>query len=1413
MRNKMKYRRVLLCMVFLFSLLNCYAGISVYNSSVLKGSSINSGTINVKDDEYIYLSTNSAPYPFINHKIKDFVSLQYTGALGYTYSAPWTVTVTFNVTQYDSSGALIGTISGQTLSVTYDPNCNTTDEVYRSDYEADWGDNISIAVTNVSTSGLPSGIPPGDVELSARIVVDRYWKMTPLNAPVMSHSVNTTNNTMTMAWSYEPGAESYDVEWFFRSNYAQAGEQNFSSATRVNLSNNWYTINLAYDVGWVCFRVRSVGKMNQGSTEQLDGVWSLYDSVFVNDIEPTMNWTYSAVYAEQGKVKEGLTFFDCSTRMRQAVTEDNTHNVAIVSETFYDHEGRASVTSLPTPDATNDSRLDFYSQLNQSTGTGVEYKASDFDNDAFWASASCNATVPNGMLSSQGASNYYSPSNPLKNLGLNRAIPDAQLLPFTETLYGPDGKVAEQADPGPALAMGGHTTKYFYGTPFQSDLDIVFGSEVGSSTHYREVVMQDANGQVNVTYSNLAGNIIATSLAGNAPANLAALNEAGGTATTYTVDITNQNSINGSSSAETSTLTDDIVNVAANSNYTFQYTFDPAQFSYNCPVDALLGMYDLEIRVTDDCGNILASTATPTFSFTTTETYSVSIPTYSTSSGNSYTSANTYITYNGNALYPTGTTITFSNNSGPDGSGTVVYNDGGLLELSGCTNSSLSGSTFGGAVVSTASYSGPPNVVITYPAGSGLLFVAGQNLSFNDPISNATIATGIVVSCTAGTVTVTNVGGSRAIQGGDIIPSASVQTQINPTLSSVTTSGGGTEIVGTGLNAPVQISFTLNFPQVGTYHIVKSLSIDKTGITDALASFTALYPTVFSTTGCSGNSLSALEQQYNSNIDLSECSSCQQNCISVAAQKYPGNSSAQSNYVDSCQPACNANPVATGGVDPCATLKSSIDADMSPGGQYFDDRKALAPASQPADDGELQALIGSNWLTQFDSWLGSPSMPAGCSYPSGGYATYQALVTGWQPCYVAFFEPHHPEWCRYQACQATDCSVAYDQVLANNNSQFSYAQSTFVPPTGIAATLPGPPAAACWGSGFTAYDFLNTGSQVSNGITVTSPTSPDNNPDPTGMWKNDPFFNGSTPGVSSATIASQLGNYTNFTPGSTCTGAPAFISGMSMWQVAITEAQDAIYCGTVSSSTNLDNLAWTLFAGFYEKEKQTEVDAYKNSTYCAPLCDAGVIAGSYPSGIAGNGGSSTNCNTPSTATGFEIRDEDINNAISAVTPSNAGSYASSAGSYSICNQPATATITMPGTVVSYVGRVVNPTNGAVISAGQPIYGFAPSCQNGASENLFTYWVSVNIPTANTPIMPYLSLFTSTPILSVVQQICNAINNDVSNGGYTASYTAAGTGYNLIISAPASASGIVGTPVPFIGSATTIPMFRIIVPAL
>ncbi|MGD1848066.1 MAG: hypothetical protein ACFB10_21945, partial [Salibacteraceae bacterium] len=305
-------------------------------------------------------------------------------------------------------------------------------------------------------------------------------------------------------------------------------------------------MNLAFPEGALLYRVRAIGQFD-GSTQpgRKEGAWSYAPATLTtqqafadNDAQnhniardmadgllPEMNWQYSAGFAEDGKRKEVIGFFDGSQRGRQQLTLINTEQHALVGESVYDHQGRATVNILPVP--VNSLGLGYYSGNNTTLNGG-------FDRNSFDTDRRTNPNDPNftGSLplpANSATSTYYSGNNPL-SFELRDLIPEANGYAYTQAIPTNDGtgRLRSQSGIGQTFSnanLDERTTSFFYSKPTQYQLNRLFGSEVGYARFYQKNLTKDPNGQVSVAYTDQAGRTIATALNGTGAANLLELDD------------------------------------------------------------------------------------------------------------------------------------------------------------------------------------------------------------------------------------------------------------------------------------------------------------------------------------------------------------------------------------------------------------------------------------------------------------------------------------------------------------------------------------------------------------------------------------------------------------------------------------------------------------------------------------------------------------------------------------------------------------------------------------------------------------------------------------------------------------------------------------------------------------------------
>lgn len=564
------------------------------------------------ENEFFFNSAYSVnidtPYP-----VKNIITLgineSYTGYLPNSFTAIVTVQITY------TNAALAQNTVTRDLVVHYD-----TASAYKSRdvFAFSGAQRVAVKVTGmqvVTTAGqsLVGNSQPYLI-LENKMQVQPAYKFnctTTVGALTATDSAKLNPDELYVSWGQVTGAHEYDVEWAyvdsssFKAVYHQViNPTSFfdNNASRVSVKGFMYAIPLMYsDSGYLCFRVRPVQYKKQ---QRFEGAWTVVTppgaGIYAfKGHERALNWQSTISYAEDGKRKVVVQYYDGSLRGRQTVTKDNTANRTIVAESLYDYQGRPVIQVLPVPTLNS---IIGYSR-NFTVGlNGSEYAKSSYDTLPD-PSAYCGASG-DAMGTASGASRYYSPANTDKS-GLNSYIPDAEGYPFTETQYTQDatGRISKQSGVGRNYKLGsGHETRYYYGTPSQGELDALFGTEVGDKSHYFKNAVQDANGQYSVSYVDMYGRTIATALAGAAPAGVEALNS--------NIALFSTEKLADSSSAvfrdKTIEHKKSLV-VDTQGDFVFKYKLDPetlvkegclsgASICYNC-------LYDLRITITDDCNN------------------------------------------------------------------------------------------------------------------------------------------------------------------------------------------------------------------------------------------------------------------------------------------------------------------------------------------------------------------------------------------------------------------------------------------------------------------------------------------------------------------------------------------------------------------------------------------------------------------------------------------------------------------------------------------------------------------------------------------------------------------------------------------------------------------------------------------
>jgi len=643
---------IVLAVGMVFSLLS-YGGndkIMTY----LNGPSIdNVGYLSIADQQHTGLYA-----PPVTPSVKSaaiFAILKYEESLFPEFDMPgnpigteFNLTVTYDITLVTAAYSTV-TLTNQVLSIDYniDGSSPTYKDIDVQRYLGYMEAEISVTAISFTTdlgATVVTSFIPEDVYFELSSEVERYYPLSPIplitTVSPNTHIINDEDplkNELLLTWEYPLGAESFDLEWVFVDisgdaatlmNTIQTSTANYDwkEATRINTTNNYYSVSLAYPSGMIVYRVRPVGidLVNGNYNLTTTGDFTIpFTGTVANaltagyafpyiGLDKEKNWTYKVAYAEEGKRKEGIQYFDGSSRVRQSTTILNTDQNAIVAETMYDFEGRPAINTLPTPVPSKG--IGFYE--NGTAPFNGEYYKENYDADVNHATTGGGpdpmpATTPGSVsLTSQ----YYSQNNTSSSLYRDYTA-NANEFPFSRTTYKRDGtdRITEQASVGDQLQHGTvNTTKYYYGTPADMEIERLFGNEVGPSSFYQKNMVKDPNGQVNVSYLDKEGRTIATALAGNTPDNLLPLDYKP-TDVFITRNLLANNNVNGTTSSSSSVLT---ISTPA-TNVTINYTLSSMDYVEACLNNFTSGVnpfectYTLDIKVLDENGVDLMMVTTP----------------------------------------------------------------------------------------------------------------------------------------------------------------------------------------------------------------------------------------------------------------------------------------------------------------------------------------------------------------------------------------------------------------------------------------------------------------------------------------------------------------------------------------------------------------------------------------------------------------------------------------------------------------------------------------------------------------------------------------------------------------------------------------------------------------------------------
>jgi len=335
----------------------------------------------------------------------------------------------------------------------------------------------------------------------------------------------------------------FELEWTYVDDYTfnfsnwTSGTNKFSNngnniaynfkknSTRVRTDSQSYRIPLVYEHGAIVYRLRTVRPDNTTNFKDVkysawtladDGVLditnsscfhkqgSLINTPHANDL----NWQYTINFAEGGKYKHVINYFDGGLKNRQTQTKINSDASYVIGvDKVYDHEGNLALQTLPTPFVQN--YLGYSSVIARNSYTNDPYKAADFD------TKSCNAPTSFPSMSTGSLANLYYSGNNSDKAGVQKFVPKANGYPLIQSIYSPSRRLLWQSGVGETHQIwNDHGTRYEYLNVTQGELDKYFGGEAGHYTYFPKQITTDPNGQTSFTITNTNGQPVATGLIG-----------------------------------------------------------------------------------------------------------------------------------------------------------------------------------------------------------------------------------------------------------------------------------------------------------------------------------------------------------------------------------------------------------------------------------------------------------------------------------------------------------------------------------------------------------------------------------------------------------------------------------------------------------------------------------------------------------------------------------------------------------------------------------------------------------------------------------------------------------------------------------------------------------------------------------
>ena len=288
---------------------------------------------------------------------------------------------------------------------------------------------------------------------------------------------------------------------------------------------------VANNSNWGAWDMVASSALTQGTTVNLSQQSDLGSTAFTGSVfffrDPDeakeRNTIYSRVFTEGGKTHEGMNYADglLKSRQSQSYFPSNPTRKTVITQQFYDHVGRSSISTLPVP--TQNELSGYQERFAQDATTQDLYTVDKFDQNN-------REDTPSPMTlkgAQPGETDYYS------NDGPDSYVDNAQGFPFSISRYSNDGldNVEQQSGVGKRHMIGdvnagmGRTTRKNYTSDVSADeLIRIFGAEAPDNETVTKEITTDPNGTESVSYIDKNGKLLATCLSYNSDLNSALTN-------------------------------------------------------------------------------------------------------------------------------------------------------------------------------------------------------------------------------------------------------------------------------------------------------------------------------------------------------------------------------------------------------------------------------------------------------------------------------------------------------------------------------------------------------------------------------------------------------------------------------------------------------------------------------------------------------------------------------------------------------------------------------------------------------------------------------------------------------------------------------------------------------------------------